>query len=159
LTDWGSVADWVSGIGTAGSLLLGFAILLRDRLLSAKAEPSKVICWSERLSAEDDYNVTVLNGSNAIIFDVTIHVLLSPIIRFGLQGRMLPDETATCRIAKSVDQMTPTVRFYPGAAGARPSITYMTADGKTWCRPLGTGTPRQLSSKQIDLMFKDESPS
>jgi hypothetical protein len=106
LTDWGSVADWVSGIGTAGSLLLGFTILLRERLTAVKAEPSKVICWSEKWSDEDDYKVTVLNGSTGIIFDVTVHVPVSPALSYGLQGRLLPGDSTTCSVPKSVDDMT-----------------------------------------------------
>jgi hypothetical protein len=38
----GSLAEWVSGVGTSGSLLLGFYILLRDRLQAERSQIAKI---------------------------------------------------------------------------------------------------------------------
>jgi hypothetical protein len=41
----GSLADWVSGLATAGSLVLGFSILLRDRSKADQEEATQVVTW------------------------------------------------------------------------------------------------------------------
>lgn len=41
----GSIASWISSLGTAGSLILGFSILLRDRKTADRAEATRVVIW------------------------------------------------------------------------------------------------------------------
>lgn len=43
--DWGSVAEWASGIGTVGALLLGLNILRRDHANSEKSQIDQVGWW------------------------------------------------------------------------------------------------------------------
>ncbi|TCC19993.1 hypothetical protein [Kribbella sindirgiensis] len=43
--DWGSLAEWVGGVGTAGALLLGLRILQRDHASSEKAQIDQVGWW------------------------------------------------------------------------------------------------------------------
>lgn len=43
--DWGSVAEWVGGIGTTGALLLGLGILRRDHANSQRSLINQVGWW------------------------------------------------------------------------------------------------------------------
>ncbi|NEA34989.1 hypothetical protein [Streptomyces sp. SID13031] len=43
--DWGSVAEWVGGIGTAGALILGLLILRRDHTNSERVQIDQVGWW------------------------------------------------------------------------------------------------------------------
>jgi hypothetical protein len=77
----GSWAEWVSGIGTAGSLLLGFYILLRDRRKEDRAEATRVVSWFvNRPDGNVELNVT--NGATRPI--VNVGLVLSAI---GDHGR------------------------------------------------------------------------
>ncbi len=42
---WGSLAEWLSGIGTVGALLLGLSILRRDHANSEKSQIDQVGWW------------------------------------------------------------------------------------------------------------------
>lgn len=42
---WGSVAEWVSGVGTAGALLLGLRILQRDHTNAERTQIDQVGWW------------------------------------------------------------------------------------------------------------------
>jgi hypothetical protein len=66
-----------------------------------------VIVWAEKWSEVEDYKLTVLNGSADLIFDVTIHIPLSPPISCGLEGRMLPGASTMFKISRAVDECTP----------------------------------------------------
>lgn len=64
--DWGSVPEWVGGIGTAGALLLGFYLMLRDRQQTERVQASQVVAWLEGRGgfSSEGARVTVHNASN-----------------------------------------------------------------------------------------------
>ncbi|QNE19700.1 hypothetical protein F1D05_19455 [Kribbella qitaiheensis] len=43
--DWGSVAEWVGGLGTTGALLLGLRILARDQNNAERAQMDQIGWW------------------------------------------------------------------------------------------------------------------
>ena len=48
VAEWvGGIAEWVGAIGTAGALVLGLLILLRDRANAARAQVNLVGAWGE----------------------------------------------------------------------------------------------------------------
>ncbi|TFD15517.1 hypothetical protein E3T26_06965 [Cryobacterium sp. TMT1-21] len=81
--EWGSVAQWVSGLLTAGSLYLGLTILRRDRdkadLLSADA----FVVWSDTIkitATVPNYFVTVssFNGGDMPIINPYLMAYSNP---------------------------------------------------------------------------------
>lgn len=68
----GTWADWVSGLGTAGSLLLGFRILARDRRKEERAEASRVVAWFVN-EVNGNVTLTVRNGAERPI----VHVMFT----------------------------------------------------------------------------------
>lgn len=64
---WGTVGQWVSGLASAGALLLAVHILLRDRKLREREQANKVACWLES-SEHDDAAVHLINTSDMPIF-------------------------------------------------------------------------------------------
>jgi len=48
ITDpWGSIAEWVAGIGTVGTLIVTLAIVLGDRRKQTRSEADSFTTWSE----------------------------------------------------------------------------------------------------------------
>lgn len=70
--DWGTVPVWVGAVLTAGSLLLGFYIILRDRWKSEKEQASKVAYWVTNSHEREGYLATVNNGSESPIYGVGV---------------------------------------------------------------------------------------
>ncbi|OHT89199.1 hypothetical protein [Mycobacteroides saopaulense] len=68
---WGTVGQWVSGLISAGALLLALHILLRDRNIRQRAQADKVACWLE-FSEHDDAAVHLINTSDMPIFRPTV---------------------------------------------------------------------------------------
>lgn len=64
---WGSAGQWVSGLVSAGALLLALHILLRDRKLRQRAQADRVACWLE-FSEHDAAAVHLVNASDMPIF-------------------------------------------------------------------------------------------
>jgi hypothetical protein len=64
---WGTAGQWVSGLISAGALLLALHILLRDRKLRQRAQADKVACWLE-FSEHDAAAVHLVNASDMPIF-------------------------------------------------------------------------------------------
>lgn len=65
----GSLADWVSGLATAGSLFLGFSILLRDRRKDDQAEATQVVTWFVN-QPDSTVQLSVTNGGSRPIVHV-----------------------------------------------------------------------------------------
>ena len=66
----GSLADWVSGLATAGSLFLGFSILLRDRRKDDQAEATQVVTWFVN-QPDGTVQLIISNGGSRPIVHVT----------------------------------------------------------------------------------------
>lgn len=92
--DWGSVADWVSGVATAVALILAFLGLhverKRDRQLNERmadeqlardyleksAQASKVSAWHEDARGVSPSGLTCIrNGSESTIYDVYLELV------------------------------------------------------------------------------------
>ena len=65
----GSLADWVSGLATAGSLFLGFSILLRDRRKDDQAEATQVVTWFVN-QPDSTVQLSVTNGGSRPVVHV-----------------------------------------------------------------------------------------
>jgi len=66
----GSLAEWLTGIGTVGSLYLGFTILKRDRRKADQAEATQVVVWF--VNQEDgNTELNLTNGGSRPIVNVT----------------------------------------------------------------------------------------
>jgi hypothetical protein len=69
----GSLAEWVSGLATAGSLFLGFTILWRDRRKSDAAEATQVVAWFVN-QPDGNVELKISNGASRPIVHVTFHL-------------------------------------------------------------------------------------
>ena len=63
------MADWVSGLATAGSLILGFSILWRDRRKADQAEATQVVTWFVN-HPNNTVQLSVTNGGSRPIVHV-----------------------------------------------------------------------------------------
>ncbi|MEV4954167.1 hypothetical protein [Paenarthrobacter nitroguajacolicus] len=149
--DFGSVADWVSGLATAGALVFGFVGLQRerrkDRELSAKiaeeehgrkktetaTQASKVSSWFD----ESSNTVRVRSASESVIYDVLVIVVNGRdrsdgarfffIDEFPRMIRLIPPgETAEIRVPLPDRQ-------YPHYV-ASSDLNFRDAQGITWFR-------------------------
>jgi len=80
VVNWGSVPDWVGGVGTAGALLLGFYILLRDRR-NEEARQAKQVGYRFQWAFEDGESVgrlVVRNASSLPIYDIHLRYDFRP---------------------------------------------------------------------------------
>jgi hypothetical protein len=66
----GSLADWLTGIGTVGSLYLGFTILMRDRRKADQAEATQVVAWFVN-QKDGTTELSINNGAGRPIVHVT----------------------------------------------------------------------------------------
>lgn len=66
----GSLAEWVSGLATAGSLFLGFSILRRDRQKDDQAEAAQVVTWFIN-EPDGTVQLNVTNGGSRPIVHAT----------------------------------------------------------------------------------------
>lgn len=80
---WGPLSAWVGSLLTAGSLLLGFYILLRDRRKEEQAQARQVTTELSSSTAYPDTGpvdyaeLQIHNGSTSAIFDVVL--ILTPL--------------------------------------------------------------------------------
>jgi len=152
----GSLADWVSGLGTAGSLLLGFTILLRDRRKADQTEATQVVTWFVNLPDHMvDLNVT--NGSDRPI----VHVMfcLASVDERGKRAarwRML--NLAPVLVPGEGKSLTiPFSEFH--ANGLWPSyVQFRDANGLNWRRNVRSGKLRKartgLTWRQRFMLLK-----
>lgn len=97
--EWGTIPAAVSSLLTAGSLMLGFYILLRDRRHKEEEQARKVSVWltsnhQERwhpsrgpYKGKFDVLVAVNNSSTAVIRRVMLHIELLPTKRLRKQAK------------------------------------------------------------------------
>jgi hypothetical protein len=81
--EWGSVAQWVSGILTAGSLYLGLTILRRDRDKADRLSADAFVVWSDIViltTSKPQYfvHVTSFNSGNMHIINPYLMAYSSP---------------------------------------------------------------------------------
>lgn len=71
MVDWGSVPDWVGSVGTAGALILGFTVLLREQTARARDQATRITLWREWVGSHDRPPVYHLyNASDRPIVDI-----------------------------------------------------------------------------------------
>lgn len=70
---WGTVGQWVSGLGSTAAFFLGFSILLRDRRHRQRAQAEQVSCWFNSVGDEDRViDIWVKNYSANDIYRVAL---------------------------------------------------------------------------------------
>src|SRR6266498_1255698 len=139
----GSWAEWVSGIGTAASLLLGFYILLRDRRKEDRAEATQVVSWFVN-QMDGNVELNVRNGATRPI--VNVGFVLAAI---GDDGRR--DVARLLSIAPvlgpgaSASLTFPFAEFHANASYPS-SIEFRDASGLNWRRNVRSGRLRRRRS-------------
>ncbi|MEU8034501.1 hypothetical protein AB0C13_39070 [Streptomyces sp. NPDC049099] len=126
--DWGTVPAWVSAIGTSGSLLMGFHILLRDRKKEERQEANKVICWLDpgphQIGQPDSYTISVLNASERPISNV-FTLIKHP------KGKMTSERVAP--VIRAGEEVTCEQTLWDGEA-IKFGVCFEDADGTQWVR-------------------------
>jgi hypothetical protein len=93
--DWGSVPDWISGIGTTGALLATLHIILSDRERAETQQAQQEQVWRDDVQSSDwprtgktiaGMRVRFRNNSSAPISEVGI-AMLGPVDRHPEVGR------------------------------------------------------------------------
>lgn len=126
--DWGTVPAWFSAIGTSGSLLLGFFILLRDRRKEERQEAQKVVTHFHGDAEENAIRVHLLNTADR-------PVLYPEVVTTGPEEQLF--ESVRVDAGEEVDVLVPR---YAGGVRNRPiAVRFFDADGYQWVRDLRSG--------------------
>jgi hypothetical protein len=137
----GSLADWVSGVGTAGSLLLGFTILWRDRRKADEAEATQVVTWFVNLP-DGNVELRITNGASRPIVHVGFY--LASTDEDGKPGALwtIMNVTPVMEPGESGSLKLPFPKFH---ANARyPSyVQFRDANGISWRRNVRSGKLRK----------------
>jgi hypothetical protein len=137
----GSLADWVSGAATAGSLFLGFTILRRDRQKSDAAEATQVVTWFVN-QPDGNVELKVTNGAARPIVHVTFSLAAA-----HQQGRkaaswIIHDVAAVLDSDESASLRFPFSEFH--ANKIYPSyVRFRDANGEYWRRNVLSGKLRK----------------
>ena len=137
--EWGNVAQWVSGLLTAGSLFLGFTILRRDRDKAARSSADAFVTWVKAKKTDSRDGVryeTTVYGYNA--GDLPI---LDPQVRIR-QGGDRPSMArsfglALNAIGPSVEAQSRFDLDLPPIS-SRFIVTFKDAMGQEWARDVRT---------------------
>ncbi|WP_327723925.1 hypothetical protein [Streptomyces europaeiscabiei] len=152
--DWGTVPAWASTILTSGSLLLGFYILLRDRVKDERAEALKLICWS--VDSADARRVHVLNLADRAFTHPYIIVAFEESDALASVG-FATDRADVGGLFTLVDDRVVVIR--PGEEIVRDiprreqeaiqpiAVTFLDADGVVWTRELDGGHLTRRTSR------------
>jgi len=136
----GSWAEWVAGIGTAGSLLLGFYILLRDRRKEDRAEATQVVSWFVN-QPDGTVELSVSNGAPRPIVDVELTLATiggdgrRNLVRLFNIAPVLPVGATASRVFSFAD-------FHANALYPS-SIVFRDASGMNWRRNIRSGRLRR----------------
>jgi hypothetical protein len=155
--EWGSVADWISGVGTAGALVLAFIIILRDRLKDDRRLADAFITWmtfamTRAVKGKADWTVTIRGynaGSTPVVGTMIWNLSEAPnIYRQTMKiqkGDMSisPGETVVSEIGLDHDPR-----------GNRFLIRFVDSSGRIWLRDIDTG--KYLSKRQEKRLQKAE---
>lgn len=137
----GSLADWVSGVGTAGSLLLGFTILWRDRQKSDSAEATQVVAWFVN-QPDGNVELRIINGADRPIVNVTFSLACT-----DPHGKMaalwkINNIAAVLESGESTSLSLPFREFHANAL--YPSyIQFRDSNGANWRRNIRSGKLRR----------------
>ncbi|WP_405878138.1 hypothetical protein OG762_05350 [Streptomyces sp. NBC_01136] len=122
--DWGTVPAWASAIGTSGSLLLGFTILLRDRRRQERQEAQKVVT---HLHFQDGHAwVHLLNTADRPIS--------YPHVITGGPEREI--EFSVTRLSSGKEATVSVPRYVDGVRNRPLAVRFVDADGYQWIRDL-----------------------
>jgi hypothetical protein len=145
----GSLAEWVSGLATAGSLFLGFTILRGDRRKGEALEATQVVTWFVN-QPNGNVELTITNGASRPI----VHVMLN-LASVDEQGRSaalwkMINVAPVLSSDESVSLSIPFREFH--ANGSYPTyIQFRDSNGISWRRNVRSG---RLRKTRIGLTWK-----
>ena len=138
---WGTAADWVAAVGTAGAFLFGFLILRRDRRLLERSLADSFATWVEprTISGSQERSEQLeVHAFNAGAMPVRASFLVVPTEK-GLDRIRLGENTANGR-AIGPDQSTSVVITMPRSADTtRLLVEFVDGRGRTWRRQVLNG--------------------
>jgi hypothetical protein len=143
----GSLADWVSGLATAGSLFLGFTILRRDRQKSDAAEATQVVVWFVN-QPDGNVELRITNGASRPIVHVMLH--LASTNEQGRQAALwrLINVAAVLAQGEGMSLTLPFDKFH--ANMSYPSyVQFRDANGVSWRRNVRSGKLRRTKGRLI----------
>jgi hypothetical protein len=132
VVDWGTVPDWVGGIGTTGALLLGFYILLRDRRKEDRTQAARIIIRAVSTTQGTGRMVRILNKSDRPIF--------FPSMQYG-SGRWRRDPFGYISFRAASD-----------TGDARTFVSTLEPDHEAWAEVIRRVDPRK---EWFDAVFQD----
>jgi hypothetical protein len=137
----GSLAEWVSGLATAGSLFLGFTILWRDRRKSDAAEATQVVAWFVN-HPDGSVELRITNGASRPIVHVIFH--LASTDEQGKQAalwRMI--NVAAVLASNESSSLTIPFREFHANSSYPSYVQFRDANGVSWRRNVRSGRLRR----------------
>lgn len=129
--EWGTAADWVGAIGTAGAFLFGFLIFARDKHRQTRELADRFATWFEEDSDTGTKTLHAHNGADLPVVNAT-----AVLHRAGtLHSRDLPEITRSIKAGSSASIAL------RGKDAEATSVYIQFTDGasRRWTRDLLTG--------------------
>lgn len=150
VASWEALGTWFSGILTAGSLILGFSILRRDRQREERAQAAKVSAWFEGHLFAKKVSIYVANHSEQVI-RVPVLLLKAPADSDALDQQMPlePQTVMPGQVAHYADEY-----LEAPLAHYKAVVTFTDTAGVAWERDMKTQELRQASRRRITSAVK-----
>jgi hypothetical protein len=71
---WGTVGQWVSGIGTSGAAITGLSVFMADLRRRRREQAASIVGWWER-AVDQEYPITIQNLSDKPIFNMFLDIV------------------------------------------------------------------------------------
>lgn len=147
--EWGSTADWVGAIGTAGAFLFGFLIFARDKQRQTRELANRFATWLEEDATTGTTTLHAHNGADLPVINATALLEIDGAIRL----KDLPENTRSVKAGSSAsvalrDKDAKATTIY---------IQFTDGASRRWTRELRTG--RYLSGFQRWRLIDRRTPS
>lgn len=137
---WGTAPAWVSAIGTSGSLLMGFTILMRDRRKDERADAQKVVVFRDRVEA-GEARVSVRNMADRPIIQVAL---------LTLRSADEPNSAAEAAFYEWEIEAGGSRSYQVQWPVDRARLLFHDADGIWWARDLKSSQVRKVGRRGVD---------
>lgn len=132
--EWGSAADWVGAVGTAGAFLFGFLIFARDKQRQTRELADRFATWLEDGASAASKTLYSHNGASLPVVEA------SALLKIGdsYVRKDLSHDTATGRSVKAGASASVSLRGNDAQA-SEVYIRFTDGASRRWMRELRTG--------------------
>lgn len=131
---WGTVADWVGALGTAGAFLFGFLIFARDKQRQRRELADRFATWLEKGSTPQPDKLFAHNGADLPVVDARAIFRLPK----GFESRDFDYATSSGRAVKAETSTAIPLRDNEASA-TEIYLEFTDGASRQWTRELRSG--------------------